>query len=124
MVNNINNFGVINFFENNNSQSKREQPKQVQDIIPEPENEPSQKPKGLFPRITKAAYDAGKAQQVDDELRSASVSAPKLIKAINFNEAMNYLDTKNMNTNELYDMLNEYYDLPFKPRCFRYYRSK
>ena len=84
----------------------------------------SQSPSPLFPRITKHAYDKGVAQNVDDELRSASVSAPKLVKALNLNEALGYVDTKNMSSNDLYDMLDECYDLSFKPRCFRNYRSK
>ncbi|MBO4250609.1 MAG: hypothetical protein J5884_05060 [Paludibacteraceae bacterium] len=40
MINNINNFGVINFYENNSSEKKKEQPKQVEDITPEPVNMP------------------------------------------------------------------------------------
>ena len=34
MVNNINNFGTINFFENNSSSSKKEQAQKVEDILP------------------------------------------------------------------------------------------
>ena len=80
--------------------------------------------KGLFCRITKAAYEKGVAQQVDDDLRSACVSAPKLVKALNTNDALGYTDTKNLNSIDLYDMLNEHYGLPFKPRAFQTARSK
>lgn len=80
--------------------------------------------KKLFPCITKAAFDAGKAESVDDGLRSASVSAPKLIKALNLNEALGYVDTKNMNSKDLYDLLDDCYELKFGPRCFRNYRCK
>lgn len=80
--------------------------------------------KSLFCRITKAAYEKGVAQQVDDELRSATVSAPKLIKAINLNEALGYLDTKDLFSTDLYDMLNEHYHLPFKLRTFQDNRGK
>lgn len=73
----------------------------------------------LFCRITKAAYDKGVAQEVEDELRSACVSAPKLVKAIRTNEALGYLDTKNLTSKELYDMLNEHFGLPFKVRTFQ-----
>lgn len=73
----------------------------------------------LFCRITKAAYDKGVAQEVEDELRSACVSAPKLVKAIRTNEALGYLDTKNLTSKELYDMLNEHFRLPFKVRTFQ-----
>ena len=78
----------------------------------------------LFPRITKAAYEEGKAQSVDDELRSASVSAPKLVKTLNINEALGYLDTKNMSTRDLYKQLNDCYHLSFGEDNFRKYRAK
>ena len=80
--------------------------------------------KQLFCRITKAAYDKGVAQQVEDDLRSASVSAPKLCKAIKLNEALSYLDTKDLQSTELFDLLNEHYHLPFKLRTFQDCRSK
>jgi len=84
-----------------------------------------QKPEqGLFCRITQAAYDKGVAQQVDDELRSASVSAPKLVKALNTNDALGYTDTKNLSSTDLYNLLNEHYHLPFKVRTFQDCRSK
>ena len=40
MVNNINNFGVINFYENNNSHPNKEQAQKVEEIIPLDEPEP------------------------------------------------------------------------------------
>ena len=78
----------------------------------------------LFCRIIKAAYDQGKAQQVELELRSACVSAPKLIKTIHTNEALGYLDTQNLSSVTLYELLNEHFGLPFKLRNFEIYRSK
>ena len=78
----------------------------------------------LFPRITKAAYDAGKAEMVDNELRSASVSAPKLVKCIRTNEALGYLDTQNMTSRDFYKLLNDCYHLPFSEDNFRKYRAK
>ncbi len=77
-----------------------------------------------FCRITEAAISAGKAQQIDDELRSAAVSAPKLIKAIRTNEALGYLDTKNLSSTELYNLLNEHYELTFKYRQFAQVRNR
>lgn len=77
----------------------------------------------LFCRITKAAYDKGVAQQVEDNLRSASVSAPKLVKALRTNDALGYTDTKNLSSTDLYNLLNEHFGLSFKPRNFAKYRS-
>ena len=117
MINNINNFGGINFYENNNSNAKKEQAN-VEDITPV---EMSDK---LFCRITNHAYEKGKAQQVEDELRSACISAPKLVKTIRTNEALGYLDTQNLKSSDLFDMLNEHFHLPFKLRTFQDSRSK
>ena len=117
MVNNINNFGVINFYENPNSGSKRDQAK-CEDITPVETSET------LFCRITQAAYNKGKAQQVEDDLRSACISAPKLVKTIRTNEALGYLDTQNLSSVELYNLLNEHFGLTFKLRNFDTYRSK
>ena len=118
MVNNINNFGVINFYEN--TQHQKENAKQVEDITPV-ETPSSAK---LFCRITQHAIETGHAQEVEDALRSASVSAPKLVKAIKTNEALGYLDTQNLTSQALYDMLNEHFGLAFKYRQFVAERSK
>ena len=77
-----------------------------------------------FPCITQSAIDRGVARQVEDELRSACTSAPNLIKTIRINEALGYLDTKNLCTQALYNILNEYFKLPFKIRTFQDKRSK
>ena len=111
MVNNINNFGVINFYENKPSKqepSRKAEPvcEDVTPVSPSVSPESHSGSTKLFPRITKAAYDAGKAESVDDELRSASVSAPKLVKTIRTNEALGYLDTKNMT---LISLLNYFF---------------
>jgi len=85
---------------------------------------PNNSEKQLFSRITKAAYDKGIAQQIEDELRSAAVSAPKLVKCIRTNEALGYLDTQNLNSTELYYLLHEHFNLSFKVRTFQTYRAK
>lgn len=126
MIANINNFGVVNFYENNNSNNHTES-KEVEDITPLSSSgaphENAEK-RSFFCRITKAAYDAGKAPVVEDELRSACVSAPKLIKTIRTNEALGYLDTQNLSSKELYELLDEHFELPFKVRTFQDCRSK
>ena len=78
----------------------------------------------LFCRITQHAINTGHAQDVEDELRSACVSAPKLVKAIRRNEALGYLDTQNLSSTELYNLLNEHFGLSFGIRNFNNYRSK
>lgn len=78
----------------------------------------------LFGRITQEAHDKNKAQAVENELRSASISAPKLVKAIRTNEALGYLDTQNLSSKDLYDMLNEHFGLSFTLRNFQTYRSR
>ncbi len=93
----------------------------AQDITPVQEEKPA---KTLFCLITKAAYDDGKAEMVDDELRSASVSAPKLVKALHINEALGYTDTKNLPSTKLFRLLDEHYDLAFDVRAFQIARSK
>ncbi len=78
----------------------------------------------LFCRITALAREEGKAQIVENELRSACVSAPKLLKAIRTNEALGYLDTQNLSSTELFDLLNQHFSLSFKLRTFQDYRSR
>ena len=92
-------------------------------IVP-PVGKESHSGKQLFCRITKAAYEKGVAQKVDNDLRSASISAPKLCKVIKLNEALDYLDTKDMHSTDLYVLLDEHYHLPFKIRTFQDCRSK
>lgn len=98
------------------------QDKQPDSILP-PEREDATQTE-YFCRITEAAIREGKALQIDDELRSAAVSAPKLIKAIRTNEALGYLDTKNLSSTELFNLLNEHYELTFKLRNFSRYREQ
>ncbi|MBQ7439430.1 MAG: hypothetical protein IJ548_02170 [Paludibacteraceae bacterium] len=78
----------------------------------------------FFSRITQTAYDKGIAQNVEDELRGACSSAPKLIKTIRFNESMGYLNTRNLSSTFLYRLLDEHFGLPFKLRTFQDARSK
>lgn len=53
MINNINNFGVINFYENNNSNAKKEQAN-VEDITPVE----------MTPKKEKAPYEAAKKKNL------------------------------------------------------------
>lgn len=89
-----------------------------------PAPEPEETTPEFFCRITDEARKTGKAQAVENELRTACVSAPKLIKAIRTNEALGYLDTQNLSSKDLYELLDEHFHLSFKLRTFQDYRSK
>ena len=87
-------------------------------------DEPKQKPSSFFCRITESAYAEGRAQTVEEELRQACIQAPKLIQVIRTNEALGYLDTQNLSSKDLYELLNEHFHLPFGQHNFTVYRSK
>lgn len=78
----------------------------------------------VFCRITREARENGKAKAVEEELRRACISAPKLVAAIRTNEALGYLDTQNLSSKDLYDLLNEHFALPFTCHNFTVYRSR
>lgn len=78
----------------------------------------------LFCLITQAAYDKGVAEDVERQLRSACVSAPKLIRCIRLNEALGYLDTQNLTSAKLHQLLNEHFHLPFGVRALQMAREK
>lgn len=118
-----NNYGTINHFENavvtiSNDRTAVQPVAATQDV------QPVQKETSFFSRITQEAYEKGKAKAVEEELRRACISAPKLIAAIRTNEALGYLDSQNLSSKELYDLLNEHYALPFTCHNFTVYRSK
>ena len=119
-----NNYGIIHHIENSQVQigprgeialAKKEQTANETEVVNETD---------IFCRITKHAIETGHAQEVEDALRSASVSAPKLVKAIKTNEALGYLDTQNLTSQALYDMLNEHFGLKFGVRNFTIARNR
>ncbi len=93
-------------------------------IQPSSTNETECEQEQMFCRITSEAHATGKAQAVEEELRSASIQAPTLMAAIRTNEALGYLDTKNLNSTRLFNLLNEHFHLPFLLRTFQRQRSK
>ena len=80
--------------------------------------------RSLFCRITEEAYEKGHAKAVEEELRRACISAPKLIAVIRTNEALGYLNTQNLSSAELHKLLDEHFHLPFQKHNFTKYRSK
>lgn len=76
-----------------------------------------------FALLTAQCVKEGKAEAVEAELRSAaSGSAQKLMQCIRTNEALGYLDTKNMSSQALYNELNAYFGLKYKYQNFAKYR--
>ena len=77
----------------------------------------------VFCLLTDQCRKEGKTEIVEAELRSAAKeSASKLIATININEALGYLDTKNMSSQALYNALNDYFELKYTVRNFTKYR--
>jgi hypothetical protein len=77
----------------------------------------------VFCLLTDQCRKEGKTEIVEAELRSAAKeSASKLIATININEALGYLDTKNMSSQALYNALNDYFGLKYTVRNFTKYR--
>ena len=92
-------------------------------VRPEPATEDVEPVDTSFRLLTDQCRKEGKAQAVEDELRSASNgSAAKLVAAIRTNEALGYLDTKNMSSQALYDALNDHFGLRYRYQNFAKYR--
>ena len=73
--------------------------------------------------LTAQCIKEGKAQEVENELRSAaSGSAKKLLQCIRMNEALGYIDTKNLSSQALYDELNACFGLKYTYQNFAKYR--
>lgn len=92
-------------------------------IVEEKEQEDLPTTNPYFSCITEYAIVSGHAKEVENELKSACVSAPKLMKCINTNEALGYVDTKNLQTSTLHRLLNEHFHLKFGPRNLSKYRT-
>ena len=116
-----NNHGTINHIEKsavtiNNGQTVVEPQKQN---APQTEDVEEQH----FALLTAQCIQEGKAQVVEAELRSAaSGSAQKLMQCIRTNEALGYIDTKNLSSQALYDALNACFGLKYKYQNFAKYR--
>ena len=76
-----------------------------------------------FSLLTAQCISEGKVHAVEAELRSAaSGSAQKMMQCIRTNEALGYIDTKNLSSQALYDALNDYFGLKYKYQNFAKYR--
>lgn len=100
----------------NNYMSKEESRAEEAEVVDEEQH---------FALLTAQCIQEGKAQAVEAELRSAaSGSAQKLMQCIRTNEALGYLDTKNMSSQALYNELNAYFGLTYKYQNFAKYRRE
>ena len=78
-----------------------------------------------FSLLTEQCIKEGKVDAVEADLRSAaSGSAQKLMGCIRTNEALGYIDTKNLSSQALYDALDTYFGLKYSVRNFTKYRFK
>ena len=116
MVNNINNFGVINFYENNSTKTNN-QSRQAEDIIPIPEH---------FKHITQKCIDEKRIDAVDAEIRAACKgTAEGLWRTLWNNENLGYVEVEHIDATTLYKDIEERYGkLPYTERNFRHARSK
>lgn len=116
MVNNINNFGVINFYENNSTKTNN-QSRQAEDIIPVPEH---------FKHITQKCIDEKRIDTVDAEIRAACKgTAEGLWRTLWNNENLGYVEVEHIDATTLYKDIEERYGkLPYTERNFRHARSK
>ena len=115
MVNNINNFGVINFYENSTSTNKN-QPV-CEDITLVNEH---------FKHITKKCIDEKREEAVEAEIRAACKgTAEGLWRTLWDNENLGYVVVASIDATTLYKDIEEFYGvLPFKERQFRSARNK
>ena len=117
MVNNINNFGTINFYENNNSNSKKDQAQTVEDVTPVEEP---------FKHLTRKCIDEKRVDAVDAEIKAACKgTAEGLWRTLWNNENLGYVAVASVDATTLYKDIEERYGkLPYSERNFRHARSK
>ena len=126
MVNNINNFGVINFYENNSKQqTESKQAQQTEDITPVQEVEPEQK-SDPFPYFTQKCFDENRVTSVDAEIQAARKgTAETMWRTLWNNENLGYLEVEPIDATTLYRAIEKHYGkLPYTERNFRGARSK
>lgn len=116
MTANINNYGVINFYENNN-QSKKEHPQQVQDVVPIQE---------YFRYITPKCISEKRAEAVEAEISAACKgTAEGLWRTLWNNENLGFVVVQPIDATTLYrDIEKHFGKLPYSDRQFRAARNK
>lgn len=119
MINNINNFGVINFYESNNSHPNKEQARKVEEIIPLDEPKPVESI--IF---TKKAKKEGKEAVIIEALKN-SVHGRKdktraFVDELHTWQEEGYVDA-HYNAKVMYDELEKLTPLTFGYETFKKY---
>ena len=126
MTANINNFGTINFYENNHSDhSRTESSKQVEDIEPVREEKTAQKG-DYFPYLTQKCFAEKRVTTVEAEIQAARKgTAETMWRTLWNNENLGYLEVEPIDATTLYRAIEKHYGkLPYSERNFRGARSK
>lgn len=129
MINNISNFGVINFYENNQSESAKKQQPVCEDVTPEPSSVSPESHSGSFPifkHITPKCVAEKRVEAVEAEIRAAcNGTAECLWRTLWNNENLGYLVVEPIDATTLYrDIEKHYGKLPYSERQFRSARNK
>ena len=118
MVNNINNFGVINFYENNNSNAKKEQA-YVEDITPLSSSD-TDIPKSII--FTKKAQKENKIPTIIEALQNSVQGRRDKTRAfvdeLHLWQKEQYIDA-HYNAQVMYDELQKIIPLPFGYEVFK-----
>lgn len=112
MTANINNFGVINFYENNSKQqTESKQAQQPEDITPVQEVKTEQKqtlPFLVIDKLTElGTYSISEFEVLYHE--AVKGGAPKLAKFIKHYRELKVLDTKDLNKKETFEQLKMFF---------------
>lgn len=118
MVNNINNFGTINFYESNFANTRTES-KQVEDVTPIPSSN-SDIPDSII--FTKRAKKEGKVAAIIEALRKSTIGrndkTRALVQELQSWQKEGYVDA-HYNAQVMYDELNKIMPLPFGYEVFK-----
>ncbi len=119
MVNNINNFGTINFYENNNSHPNKEQAQPVEDIMPLDEPEPVESI--IFTKkAKKEAKEAFILQSLKKSVRGRKDKTHAFVQELQDWQKEGYVDA-HYNARVMYDELEKLIPLAFGYEVFKKY---
>ena len=112
MTNNINKFGVINFYENNsNKQTDNKQKQQIEDIIPVADNKPAQKEYCIYINREKLLEQG--IYTIDEFERmfanATKGTAPELAAFLKRYKAQGILNFMRHSKRQIYDNLRAHY---------------